>query len=222
MQTPQRRTIVINEVDRVERRPRIVLSEDDIKSAKPPLLITGQDVNVNIEQRRSAVRTIILNESDFFGHFTEDNYHGTNSGQNIESILQHGWRVGAGNAMGSGVYFAFDGVHDSSSIISTASSYAGSGGALIKATIAWGNTADWYDGDVTSSCMAWLAEQGKSYNGDTITEWGLANGFDSVIMGGFGVMLHPQYALIGTYWKTPRIQITEVYYVATGRTERIP
>lgn len=162
-------------------------------------------------------------------------FHGTRSKENVKSICKNGWKVGSGNAYGSGIYFGFvsgAGKKNKNKIPvpglpfnsnTAADGYTGGSGALIVAEVDWGNSLDWNTAKVQKEFGAWCAKNRSKYSGgDAVTEFGLSNGYDSVRCPnhGFGVMLQHQYALTKRFWKTDKIRICYVYGVNDKKVDK--
>jgi len=197
-------TILASELDATP----IIIAETDIQGG---IEITPNDVKLFEEFMKPIIITpddIDVSELD---EFTPDNYHGTKKGVS-EKILKEGWRVGDGNAVGSGVYFSVGG---------DSISRRHAKPELIKAKIAWGNVAYMDDRNFQVDLNEWCRNNGRARGGDAITGWGLSNGYHCVMQSKsqrptVGVMLGRR----GTYIKHKRIQIVEVKDVTTGNVRR--
>jgi hypothetical protein len=238
-----RRTLEINEAD-LEAPKKLVLELSELTSICTP------QVSYELEEMKFASISIDLKELaaiekewkshrkkfDFFRDYSPFNFHGTPSKQNVKSILREGWKVGNGNALGSGIYFGFipgtkkgdknkvpvPGLDYKSK--TAADGYASYSGALIIAEVDWGNFANWEDSTVSQDFSNWCAGNKTRFSGgDALTEWGLTNGYGSVKCpsSGYGVMLQHRYEITKKFWKTDKIRVCYVYSVGDKKVENI-
>lgn len=129
---------------------------------------------------------------------TMECYHGT-SMEAAKSIKINGFKVGPGNAYGSGIYFSVGGM-------SIAQGYLKGTPCIIKAQVDWGSVA-YLDDSKTSSTLGF---QG----GDAKTDKALSLGYDSFLSSSkysnqtpaIGVVLGKQ----GAFIKPPRITVLEL------------
>ena len=155
-------------------------------------------------------------------------FHGTRSREWANSIVKDGWKVGAGNAVGSGIYFGFIPSDDKNNKLeipvsgqsfrsnTAADGYmGGSSGALLLLHINWEKLSI-YELDKGGAKQETKSKNdGKSYyGGDAITEWGINNGYDCLrsLNGRYGVKLEHQYQYTKTFWKTDKIKIKAIYF----------
>ncbi|UCH92835.1 MAG: hypothetical protein JSV88_21405 [Candidatus Aminicenantes bacterium] len=235
--------------DDLEIPPKLILEIFDIEALCTP------SVSYEMADLRFPVVNFNLNELieienqwkskrkkfDFdFESYLQFSFHGTSSMQNVKSIIKEGWKVGSGNAYGSGIYFGFapgsrnknknqgkskipvPGLSYKSGTI--ADSFAGYSGALIIAEVDWGNFANWENQKVQEKYYNWCSKGKNKYGGgDAITEWCLSNGYDSVKCpkGGFGVMLQHRYSITKKFWKTDKIRICYVYSLRDKKVEKL-
>lgn len=165
-------------------------------------------------------------------------YHGTKSVANAESICRDGWRVGSGNALGTGIYFGYK-VNSKKknkahipvpgklfSSQTTADGYAWGNGALVITQIDWGKVANLSKPADAQAFQKWKntnRNKLRGNNGDYITDWALSAGYHSVKQpnSGVGVMLQPRFEYTKKYWKTPRIKICYVYSLSDKKVKTV-
>lgn len=217
---------------RIALAPVIVISTEDVRRAeagvlritptmiavvKPPIALRVEakdcaDVPGPLKITLEDVINLPSSTIEIEGPITEDNFHGKGSGV-AEKIVREGWIIGGGNAIGSGVYFSVGAE-------THAHSYARP--ELIHARVAWGKIAYWDDPKVQQEYTQWCRDNHRTPCGDTITEWGLATGYRTLLQSKthkptIGVFLYPQTARTGRKLITPHIRILEVKDVNTGR-----
>jgi hypothetical protein len=124
-------------------------------------------------------------------------YHGTPSQDNAKSILQHGWMVGSGNALGDGIYL--------STSLSQAKGYARSTGVYIKCMVTLGKTCQW-DSAMQARYAEWCRQRGAHQNNSAITAYLLQHRYDTVQRDTILVILAPQYTNPAA-WKLKHRQI---------------
>lgn len=140
-------------------------------------------------------------------------YHGTPSLENARSIVRNGWMVGSGNALGDGIYFAKN--------LSTAKSYASSGGVYLKCAVKLGRTCTW-DANMQRRFQDWCRKTGATQDRSAQTSFLLKNGFDTIQNGEVIVVLAPQYANPTAHKrKDRRIRILSVHLVSDNARVRV-
>lgn len=140
-------------------------------------------------------------------------YHGTPSVENARSIARNGWMVGSGNVLGDGIYFARN--------LSTARSYASSGGVYLKCAVKLGRTCTW-DANMQQRFQQWCRRTGASQDRSAQTSFLLKNGYDTIQNGEVIVVLAPQYANPTAHKrKDRRIRILSIHRASDDRRVRV-
>lgn len=132
-------------------------------------------------------------------------YHGT-SWEAAEKIRTGGFQVGAGNAYGSGAYFAVGGVGIAPGFVKS------SRPCIIRARVAWGNVLYLDDPHAPPSCKG---------AGDAVTQAAKALGYDSFLTmrdysaqsPAIGIVL----GIVGSIIPAPRIEVMELIDPASPR-----
>jgi hypothetical protein len=129
---------------------------------------------------------------------TTEVYHGT-SREAAERIQKEGFKVGSGNALGSGIYFSVGS-------ISIAQGYIRGNPCIVRALVDWGHVAYLDDPKV-------ITELGHG-SGDRRTEVAIKKGYQSLIQNQKFSKTVPTVGVVlgmyGTYLRPPRIRVEEL------------
>lgn len=140
-------------------------------------------------------------------------FHGTPSLEAARSIRRHGWIVGTGNALGDGIY--------TTTSITTAKSYAGAGGYLIKARLQPGRCATW-SAPLAQAFQTWCTQRKCPSDPPARTAFLLERGFTTLRDGAVFVVLHRGYRNpTATKVRPPCLRVLEVIAAATGRPVQV-
>ncbi len=182
--------ISIGEADLPEA---IIIDEEDL-----PEIICINDTDLP-EIVRISLKDLVPNQD--LNQSSTDCFHGT-SLQAAKQIQKEGFRVGPGNAFGSGIYFAVGAV-------SIAEAYKKSSTpCIIRARVNWGNVA----------YMDQPSVHNKLYGmrGDKLTNKALSMGYDSVIQCSEYSQENPTIGIVlgkrGSYIRPPKIQVLELLH----------
>lgn len=131
-------------------------------------------------------------------HMTTECYHGTSRGA-AEQILRQGFRVGGGNALGSGIYFSIGGMTIARGYTKTAQP------CIIRARVGWGKVAYLDDPKLPA---------GLRGSGDSVTERALRIGYHSFLTSGKFSQSAPAIGIVlgkqGSHITPPRIEVVEL------------
>ena len=112
-------------------------------------------------------------------------FHGTPSPSNAADILKNGFLAGAGNALGSGVYFSTN--------INEAKGYARGTGVYLKCTIRPKRVCTW-DTHIDQRFRAWCTQRKVHPDANARTAFLLHEGYDTLQAGTVLVALRPLFA----------------------------
>ncbi len=176
-------------------KPDIRISQTDLDTLDSNIIqLTKTDLS---EFEKSILRILWEDLPPDFTNTITDCYHGT-SRTAAEKIQSEGFRVGSGNALGSGIYFS---VGD----IGYARGYKKQDGVIIQARVSWGKVAYLDDTSIVPGIRG---------SGDSVVDIARKYGIDTIIQSSKYSQTSPTIGVVlgkyGTIINKPRIEVINI------------